>query len=166
MTAPTQLWTPGWREGETGRTAPVPGIAATPGSAGTQRRRVATQRAHLCPSGPDGNGRPRLAARGIELAPCSVEAARRPVALLAVMVVTFAVVCGLALLGETAAAFSEMPRETSVVRVGAGETVWDVAERVAPGSDVRAVAARIRELNGMPGSAVEAGLPLRVPDGR
>ncbi len=149
MTASTQLWTPGWREGEAG---------------------------HRYPSRPGGIAHPRLPAHGIELAPCRIEpcsvepcpvaSSRRPLALLVVMLVTFAVVCGLVLLGQAAAAFSEVPQQTSVVRVGAGETVWDVAERVAPGSDVRAVAARIRELNGMSDSAVEPGVPLRVPDGR
>lgn len=82
------------------------------------------------------------------------------------MVVTFAVVCGLVALGWAAAARSEVPPQTSVVRVGAGETVRDVAERVAPGSDVQAVTARIRALDDMSGSAVEPGTPLLVPDGR
>ncbi len=161
MTAPTQLWSPGRRDGDADSGAPRPGVAATPGSVGTDRRRVA---AHPCPpSRAGGLARSRPPVRGIELAPCPVAPSRRPLALLTVVVVTFAVVCGLALLGQAAASRSEVPQETSVVRVGAGETVWDVAERVAPGSDVRAVVARIRELNGMTDSAVEPGVPLRVP---
>jgi hypothetical protein len=49
--------------------------------------------------------------------------------------------------------------------VGAGETVWDVAQRVAPRSDQRAVVQRIRQLNGIVGSAVVPGQQLHVPDG-
>ncbi len=53
-------------------------------------------------------------------------------------VVTFAVVCGLVLLGWTVAALREAPREVSVVQVGAAATVRDVVvreivERRAPG---------------------------------
>ncbi|MGH4026223.1 MAG: LysM peptidoglycan-binding domain-containing protein [Pseudonocardiaceae bacterium] len=82
--------------------------------------------------------------------------------------VTLAVVGVLGWLGQAASAGSsaETPAETSVVRVGAGETVWDVAVRVAPESDPRAVVQRIRELNGMTSSAVQPGERLQVPDGR
>lgn len=129
-------------------------------------------RARPCPSRPGRIARPRPAPRLFGSAPCPASPAppidliNRTGALLAVMVVTFAVVCGLVALGWAVAAQSEVPQEASVVRVGAGETVWDVAERVAPRSDVRAVAARIRALNDMSGSAVEPGMPLWVPDGR
>jgi hypothetical protein len=59
-----------------------------------------------------------------------------------------------------------VPADTAVIRVGAGETVWDVAQRVAPKSDQRAVVDRIRQLNGMAGSAIQPGQQLQVPDGR
>jgi LysM domain len=59
-----------------------------------------------------------------------------------------------------------VPADTAVIRVGAGETVWDVAQRVAPKSDQRAVVERIRQLNGMAGSAIQPGQQLQVPDGR
>jgi hypothetical protein len=58
-----------------------------------------------------------------------------------------------------------IPAGTAVTRVGAGETVWDVARRVAPRSDQRAVVQRIRQLNGMVSSAVAPGQQLWVPDG-
>lgn len=58
-----------------------------------------------------------------------------------------------------------IPVDTAVTRVGAGETVWDVAERVAPRSDQRAAVQRIRQLNGMVGSAVVPGQQLQVPNG-
>ncbi|MGH3910530.1 MAG: LysM peptidoglycan-binding domain-containing protein [Pseudonocardiaceae bacterium] len=77
---------------------------------------------------------------------------------------TLAVTVALGWLGQLAAA--GIPAETAVVRVGAGETVWDVAQRVAPESDLPTVVQRIRELNGMTGSAVQPGQQLQVPDGR
>jgi hypothetical protein len=58
-----------------------------------------------------------------------------------------------------------VPAATTVVQVGAGETLWDVARRVVPGTPVAAVVQRIRELNGLDGSSVHAGQPLVVPDG-
>jgi hypothetical protein len=62
------------------------------------------------------------------------------------------------------AASSGVPTETTLTRVGAGETVWDVAQRVAPKSDQRAVVERIRQLNGMANSAIQPGQQLQVPD--
>jgi predicted Zn-dependent protease len=61
---------------------------------------------------------------------------------------------------------SELPATISMVRVGAGETLWDVARRVAPHADQQAVVDRIRTLNGLVSSAVQPGQQLRVPDGR
>lgn len=59
-----------------------------------------------------------------------------------------------------------IPAQTSVIQVGAGETVWDVARRVAPQSDQPAVVERIQQLNGIVGSAITPGQQLQVPDGR
>jgi hypothetical protein len=86
-------------------------------------------------------------------------------------VVTLTVVCGLAVLGQAAASgpavpFTTVPAATAVVQVGAGETVWDVARRVAPDAATPAVVQRIRELNGMAGSELRPGERLTVPDGR
>jgi hypothetical protein len=78
--------------------------------------------------------------------------------------VTVAVVGGLGWIGQGAS--PGIPAETAVIRVGGGETLWDVARRVAPQSDQRAVVHRIRELNGIVGSAIEPGQRLQVPDGR
>jgi LysM domain len=79
-------------------------------------------------------------------------------------IVTLTVVGALNWLGRTAD--PGIPARTSVIRVGAGETVWDVASRVAPQSDQRAVAERIQQLNGMVGTAVRPDQQLVVPDGR
>lgn len=103
------------------------------------------------------------AARTLELRP--QESRRSGLARLAACVaVTLAVVGGLGWLGQ--APSPEVPAETAVARVGAGETVWDVARRVAPEYDQRAVVERIRQLNGMAGSAVQPGQQLQVPYGR
>lgn len=88
----------------------------------------------------------------------------RLVRLVAAAVVTLAVIGALGWLGDGRSA--RIPADTAVVRVGAGETLWDVAQRVAPRSDPRAVVERIRQLNRIEGSAVQPGQPLRVPDGR
>lgn len=121
--------------------------------------------ARLCPDRRrDPARRPRPALRPVRLAPPGSPAPRRGGALrvLAVVVATVAVVCGLGALGQRAGA-RDVPGAVAEVRVGAGETLWDVAERVAPGSDEQAVAARIRELNGLAGSAVRPGQEIRVP---
>lgn len=78
--------------------------------------------------------------------------------------VTLAVVGGLGWIGQGAS--PGIPAETAVTRVGAGETVWDVARRVAPRSDQRAVVERIRQLNGIVDSAITPGQQLQVPNGR
>jgi LysM domain len=78
--------------------------------------------------------------------------------------VTLAVVGGLGWIGQ--AASPGLPAKTAVIRVGAGETVWDVARRVAPQSDQRAVVERIPHLNGIVGSAITPGQQLQVPNGQ
>ncbi|MBV9447304.1 MAG: LysM peptidoglycan-binding domain-containing protein [Streptosporangiaceae bacterium] len=80
------------------------------------------------------------------------------------MMVTLAVVGGLGWIGQGTS--PGIPARTAVIRVGAGETIWDVARRVAPQSDQRAVVERIQQLNGIVGSTIEPGQQLRVPHGR
>jgi predicted Zn-dependent protease len=88
---------------------------------------------------------------------------RRLVALLIVGLVTAVVVVGFALL-RAAAVDDGVPERTTVVEVHQGETLWELAERVAPQSPPHAVVERIRELNGLRGSTVHPGQPLLVPD--
>lgn len=88
----------------------------------------------------------------------------RLVRLVASAAVTLVVVGGLGWIGQSPS--PGVPAETAVARVGAGETVWDVARRVAPEHDQRAVVERIRQLNGMAGSALQPGQQLQVPHGR
>lgn len=53
--------------------------------------------------------------------------------------------------------------EFAYVTVSAGESLWDVAERVAPSQDPRDVIADIERLNGLVGSGVAAGESLAIP---
>ncbi|HEY0637903.1 MAG TPA: LysM peptidoglycan-binding domain-containing protein [Pseudonocardiaceae bacterium] len=87
---------------------------------------------------------------------------RRVTALLALVLLVAAAVVGLALL-RAAAVDDGVPNSTAVVEVQPGETLWDLATRVAPDSPTPAVVDRIRELNGMRGSTLYPGLPLVVP---
>ncbi|MCP2253364.1 hypothetical protein LY13_002114 [Prauserella aidingensis] len=87
----------------------------------------------------------------------------------AVGVFSFAVTVGLLAHALAAAGGSgdgaAVPADTAVVSVGAGESLWDVAESAAPEADPAAVVARIRELNDLAEGAVSAGVPLVVPVG-
>ncbi|SDC46818.1 LysM peptidoglycan-binding domain-containing protein [Actinokineospora iranica] len=94
------------------------------------------------------------------LAPLSVAA------LVAIAVVVAAAVYGLGLFAGAMTGGAEVPPTTTVVRVGPGESLSEVAERMAPGSDVAAVVERIRELNSLDGGAVRVGQPLTVPFSR
>ncbi|MCA1820764.1 MAG: LysM peptidoglycan-binding domain-containing protein [Pseudonocardia sp.] len=86
------------------------------------------------------------------------------VALSATVIVTLSVVAGLSWLGQSTD--PAIPGRTTVVRVGAGETVWDVAARVAPRSDPRGVVERIVQLNGLRDVELVPDQQLQVPDGR
>lgn len=50
-----------------------------------------------------------------------------------------------------------------VTRVEAGETLWALAQRIAPDRDPREVVAQIRELNGMDSSMLQVGQQLLLP---
>jgi hypothetical protein len=49
------------------------------------------------------------------------------------------------------------------VTVGAGDTLWEIAESIAPGDDPRLVVDDIVRLNGLESSAVEPGQRLALP---
>ena len=100
------------------------------------------------------------------LTPVACGHRRAPVPLSLVLVLAVAVclaVVGLAVLANSAAGTPDVPRRTSVVRVEPGESLLQLAGRVAPGSDLSAVVDRIRELNGLTGSELRPGQPLTVP---
>lgn len=55
------------------------------------------------------------------------------------------------------------PASSRTVVVGAGDTLWSIAERLAPGQDPRDVVAELEHVNGLRGAVVDAGARLRVP---
>lgn len=87
--------------------------------------------------------------------------ARVAVACALLLVVAAGAVCGLAsLAGSEAAA---VPVQTGVVQVHQGETLSELAARVAPGAPSSEVVQRIVQLNALSGVSVRAGQTLVVP---
>ncbi|MFC4833367.1 hypothetical protein, partial [Actinomycetospora chibensis] len=116
-----------------------------------------------------GGATPARTARAVDAPVAPAVLRRRRIVAVAVLGVVLGVLLGVLAgfampLGGAAAA--PAPAGTTVTVVGAGESLSDVAGRVAPGSDADAVAGRIRELNelgGPDGSALTPGRPLVVP---
>ncbi len=59
----------------------------------------------------------------------------------------------------------QVPARLAVVQVQAGESLQQVAQRVAPDAPVRSVVDQIRELNKLDSAAVDAGQTLIAPVG-
>jgi LysM domain len=113
-----------------------------------------------------GRPRGRSTAAPRVLAPVACGHRRAPVPLSLVVALGVAVclaVIGLAVLANLSSPASTVPQRTAVVRVAPGESLLQLAGRVAPGSDPSAVVNRIMQLNGLTGTAVRAGQPLTVP---
>ncbi|OBG26530.1 LysM peptidoglycan-binding domain-containing protein [Mycobacterium sp. 852002-51057_SCH5723018] len=72
---------------------------------------------------------------------------------------------GQAVNGDTAGSAAPVPDRLAVVRVEPGESLQDVAHRVAPDAPARQVADRIRELNDLSSPGVVAGQTLIAPVG-
>ncbi|WP_059022354.1 LysM peptidoglycan-binding domain-containing protein [Mycobacterium sp. M26] len=60
---------------------------------------------------------------------------------------------------------AQVPDQLAVVRVQAGETLQQVASRVAPDAPVSQVVERIRDLNKLDSAALDAGQTLIAPIG-
>lgn len=67
--------------------------------------------------------------------------------------------------GDATGFVTHVPNRLAVVRVEAGESLQDVAARVAPDAPVRQVSERIRELNVLDSSMLVAGQTLIAPVG-
>lgn len=65
--------------------------------------------------------------------------------------------------GDSASSDTHLSGRVAVVRVEAGESLQDVAHRVAPDAPVRQVAERIRELNDLNSPSLVAGQTLIAP---
>lgn len=123
------------------------------------------RRASVGRARPVGLGAVPMPARPAAVACERVFVRRRVVALLAVGVVVAAAVLALGVL-RAGAADDGVPERTAVVQVHGGETLWELARRVAPQGRTPAVVERIRQLNGLQGNTIHPGQPLVVPDGR
>ncbi|MFC7613830.1 LysM peptidoglycan-binding domain-containing protein [Actinokineospora soli] len=102
------------------------------------------------------------------VAPADCAPRRSPVPLAALVAIALAVAALVYGFGAYSGAMAEstVPTTTAVVRVGVGETLYDLAARTAPGSDSSAVVDRIRQLNGLDSVDVYPGQPLTVPVSR
>lgn len=82
------------------------------------------------------------------------------VALVAIPVVAIALFVGLNAGGATATSQST---PLTTITVTPGETLWQVAEKIAPGADPRDVIADIMQVNQLDTASIAAGEQLRVP---
>jgi LysM repeat protein len=76
------------------------------------------------------------------------------------------VVAGLVFASVTAPASAGNERGVAsfqTVTVGAGESLWSIAERIAPASDPREVIGELERLNGLADPAVAPGQTLAIP---
>ncbi|MGQ0838693.1 LysM peptidoglycan-binding domain-containing protein [Actinokineospora sp.] len=152
----TALLTSGSAERVAGRSSHV---VAPPRPALRPVRR--TGRGRLGPPGrPRVAGAPHVVARP----DCAPRRAPAPIAVLVgIAAVVALAVYGLGAFAGSVAGGADVPEATTVVRVAPGESLSELAGRMAPGSDIEAVVAKIRELNSLTGSDVAVGQPLTVP---
>jgi nucleoid-associated protein YgaU len=115
-------------------------------------------------------GRPAAPARPARSArPARLRLTRRGRVVLVLLPSVLAATCGLvAVAGPLVPAQADPATSRSVV-VGAGDTLWSIAERLAPHADPRDVVARLETANDLPDATIQAGAPLVLPaeyDGR
>ena len=108
--------------------------------------------------------RPARAARSA--APASVRLTRRG-RLIAVLLFLGLVLAALTAFGSHSAATGEagVPVQTRTVEVGVGDTLWEIADDVAPSGETRAMVHRIQELNALSGAGLTVGQEIAVPIG-
>lgn len=89
---------------------------------------------------------------------------RRVITGLVALPVVAALSAALLLGGSSAVATGQAGSvDFSHVTVSAGETLWGIAERIAPTADPRDVIAEVMRLNGLMSSAVQPGQRLAIP---
>jgi LysM domain len=143
-----------------------PEVPAPGRPAGTTHGQRGTARCAVLEAGVVGS-RP-VGARVVRPAPGHLRLTRRGrlvTAAAALLIAVLAVIGAMSRVGalhETAPLPASAPAQ---VVVAPGETLWSIAERVAPGRDPRTVVAGIQRLNGLPTPDVRAGqtLLLRAP---
>jgi LysM domain-containing protein len=95
----------------------------------------------------------------------AVRLTRRGRAVAVLCVLALAVALGLLLRQPSSEAGAETRPHAAYeyVVVAPGETLWQIAERVAPDVDPRVTIMRIQDLNGLPDAAVAAGQRIALP---
>jgi LysM repeat protein len=97
--------------------------------------------------------------------PTRLTARGRVVAVLLLVVAVFLLVSLGSRGASSAAGTSPTQAATAYITVQPGETLWQIAQRVAPQMDVRDAVDRLRQLNGLSTTTVQAGQRLLVPTG-
>lgn len=112
-----------------------------------------------------GLGRPCAQRRPTAPAGGPARLTRRGRLLVSLAVLLLAITGGVLLTGGGAALAGTHPPAVShrQVTVAPGQTLWQIAERTAPGSDPRETVQRILDLNGLQTSEVQAGTALLLP---
>lgn len=65
--------------------------------------------------------------------------------------------------GSVATQQAGTPEPTSIVQVGAGDTLWELAAELAEDGDVRGMMAKIKQLNALESTDLQVGQRLVVP---
>lgn len=91
----------------------------------------------------------------------TVRLTRRGRAVVFLVGLAVALVAGFVLANGSTA--TEHPESTTVIQVGPGETLWDIAQSVAVQGHTADMVEHIKELNGLSGGGLQAGQRLRVP---
>jgi nucleoid-associated protein YgaU len=86
----------------------------------------------------------------------------RAVVVLLLLAVVFGALVSLRAPADAAGERGDAPVAERVT-IQPGETLWQIARRAAPGVDPRATVARIKDMNGLGSSVVQAGQALLVP---
>ena len=82
---------------------------------------------------------------------------------LAVFGASLAAVLGLGFAAASGSLANDKPEPTHVITVEPGQTLWDIAEDVSDGGDVRSTMAHLEAINHLDSSTLQVGQHLRVP---
>jgi len=105
---------------------------------------------------------PAVTSRQAGRRPASARLTRRGRIVVVLLALMLLVVAGF-VLGRVSSQAAGPAKPVPTVTVHAGETLWDIAARVAPHADRRALVEQIEALNGLSTGRVVAGQQLRLP---
>jgi LysM repeat protein len=99
----------------------------------------------------------------LSVPPMPLRLTRRGRLVLLLLCAAVAALIGIAVPGTVVADEPGIPVTTKTIVVLPGDTLWDIARRVAPAEDPRATVYEIRRLNGLAGADIRVGEELVVP---